>query len=342
MKKMTYKFEVAEFFPRRIMDAITDVRVNCPDTVVVSAARRKRRARPTRDGKLNLLACDHPGRGVTASLDQPLLMGNRQEYLGRVVRALLCPELDGVMAHTDVVEDLLILDQLLHESGGLPLLNDRVVAGCMNRGGVHRVAGEIHDRFSSFTADSLVHLGLDGGKMLLRIDNDDERTLKTLGECAQAVTGLSRHNLLAFVEPLPMKRGEKGYVANYSVAELVKWVGICAGLGETSRNTWLKIPYVSGFEQVVLATTLPILLLGGPAHGDPLPTLKECAAGISCGKNVRGTMVGRNVLFPGDDDPLSMTAAVAAVIRYGTGPEDAVLAMDQVRHTSMDALARYF
>ena len=133
----------------------------------------------------------------------------------------------------------------------------------------------------------------------------------------------------------------EGLCANYSVAELVKWVGICAGLGETSRNTWLKIPYVPGFEQVVLATTLPILLLGGPAHGDPLPTLKECAAGIACGNNVRGTMVGRNVLFPGDDDPLSMTAAVAAVIRYGTGPEDAVLAMDQARNTSMDALARY-
>ena len=338
---MAYRFDVAQFFPRRIMDAITEVRVDRPDIVGVSAARRKRRIRPTRDGKLNVLACDHPARGVTATLDQPLLMGNRQEYLGRVVRALLCPELDGVMAHTDLIEDLLILDHLLHESGAPLLLNDRLVAGCMNRGGVYQIAGEMHDRFTSFTADSLVRLRLDGGKMLLRVDNEDERTLQTLGECAEAISGLSRHNLLAFVEPLPMKRDGKGYVTNYSVAELVKWVGVCAGLGETSRNTWLKIPYIPGFEQVALATTLPILLLGGPAHGDPLPTLKECAAGISCGRNVRGTMVGRNVLFPGDEDPLSMTAAVAAVIRHGTTPAGAVLAMDEARNTSMDALTRY-
>jgi DhnA family fructose-bisphosphate aldolase class Ia len=162
-----------------------------------------------------------------------------------------------------------------------------------------------------------------------------------LSVSARRLSGLSRHNLLAFVEPLPMKRDGKGYVTNYSVAELVKWVGVCAGLGETSRNTWLKIPYIPGFEQVALATTLPILLLGGPAHGDPLPTLKECAAGIACGRNVRGTMVGRNVLFPGDEDPLSMTAAVAAVIRHGTTPAGAVLAMDEARNTSMDALTRY-
>jgi hypothetical protein len=52
-------------------------------------------------------------------------------------------------------------------------------------------------------------------------------------------------------------------------------------------------------------------------------------------------MVGRNVLFPGDEDPLSMTAAVAAVIRHGTTPAGAVLAMDEARNTSMDALTRY-
>jgi hypothetical protein len=338
---MAYRFDVEQFFPRRVLDAITEVRVERPDIVGVSASRRKRRMRPTRDGKLNMLACDHPARGVTATLDQPLLMGNRQEYLGRVVRALLCPELDGVMAHTDLIEDLLILDYLLQESGGSALLNDRLVAGCMNRGGVHQVAGEIHDRFSSFSADSLVQLRLDGGKMLLRVDNEDERTLQTLGECAEAISGLSRHNLLAFVEPLPVKREGRGYATNYSVAELVKWVGVCAGLGQTSRHTWLKIPYISGFEQVALATTLPILLLGGPAHGDPLPTLKECASGISCGKNVRGTMVGRNVLFPGDEDPLGMTAAVAAVIRHGTSPEGAVRAMDEARNTLMNDITRY-
>lgn len=338
---MPYKFDLAAFFPRRVMDAITEIRVSRPEVVTISAAHRKRRTQPARNGKLNMLACDHPARGVIGSLGQPLLMGNRQEYLGRAVRSLLCPDFDGVMAHTDMIEDLLILDYLLQEAGGPSLLNDRVVAGSMNRGGIVNVAGEIHDRFTNFTVVSLESLRLDGGKMLIRIVSDDERTLMTLGECANAVTELSRHGLLAFVEPLPMEGKSGAYSNDYTVAELVKWVGICAGLGETSRFTWLKVPYVHGFEHVALATTLPILLLGGPSHGDPLPTLQEFAAGMGCGNNVRGTMVGRNVMFPGEEDPLGVTAAVVAITRDGADPEAALQVMADFRGTRIDAITNY-
>jgi hypothetical protein len=338
---MSYKFDAARFFPRRIMDAITEARVRRPEILEAAAERRKRRARPAPDGKLNMLACDHPGRGVIAVLDDPIAMGDRQQYLGRVARALLHPGLDGVMAHTDLVEDLLMLDYLLAEKGGRPLLDGRVVAGCMNRGGIVNVSGEIHDRFTTFTAESIARLRLDGGKMLLRVVNDDERTLVTLGECAAAVTDLSRHGLVAFVEPLPMRGATGSYASNYTVEELVKWVGICAGLGETSRNTWLKIPYIEGFERVTLATTLPILLLGGPAHGDPLRLLGDFAAGMRAGANARGAMVGRNVLFPGGEDPLAMTAAESAVIREGVEPEAALRLMDDARDSDLDALTRY-
>ena len=125
---MAYKFDASKFFPRRIMDAITEARVSRPEITVAAAARRKRRAQPAREGKLNMLACDHPARGVTGSLTNPLAMGNRQEYMGRVVRSLLCADFDGVMAQTDMIEDLLILDYLLQESGGPSLMDDRVVA----------------------------------------------------------------------------------------------------------------------------------------------------------------------------------------------------------------------
>jgi len=338
---MSYRFDTARFFPRRIMNAITDVRVSRPDVLDAAAARRKRRERPVLDGKLNMLACDHPGRGVTAIREDKIAMGNRQEYMGRAVRALLHPGLDGVMAHTDLIEDLLILDYLLVERGAPSLLDEKVVAGCMNRGGIADVEGEIHDRFTAFTADSLVRLRLDGGKMLIRVCNEDERTLATLAECADAVTALSRKGMLAFVEPLPIRGKARAYASNYSVEELVKWVGVCAGIGETSRNTWLKIPYIEDFERVTVATTLPILLLGGPAHGDPLTLLDDFAAGMRAGANVRGAMVGRNVLFPGHDDPLAMTAAESAVVRQEAAPAAARSAMDAARDADMDALTRY-
>lgn len=338
---MSYRFEAERFFPRRIMDAITETRVQRPEIIVTSAVMRKRRTHAARDGKLNLLACDHPARGVIQSLGNPIGMGNRQEYLGRAVRALLCPDFDGVMAHTDLIEDLLILDYLLQEAGGPSILNDRIVAGSMNRGGVAGVSGEIHDRFTSFTPDSIAALGLDGGKILIRAVSDDERTLMTLAECANAVTALSRHNLLAFLEPVPTKQREGTLTSDPRVEELVRWVGVCAALGETSRNTWLKVPFVPGFHLVTLATTLPILMLGGPAHGDPRVTLEQFAEGMRCGANVRGTMVGRNVLYPGDEDPLGMTAAVTEVVRGGVQPESAVKRVTELRDSDMEALSRY-
>jgi len=245
------------------------------------------------------------------------------------------------MAHSDLLEDLLILDALVQEKGGPSFLDGRVLAGCMNRGGIHNVHGEILDRFTSCSAESLARLRMDGGKMLIRVIDDDERTLDTVNECAKAVTELARKGLLAFVEPLPMKGKLGSYTSNYSVAELVKWAGACASLGETSRYTWLKLPYIPGFEQVTLATALPILVLGGPAQKDPLPTLRDFAAAMKCGANVRGAMVGRNVMFPGDDDPLAMTVAVNAVIHDGAGAEAAAKRMDESRGKNMDALARF-
>src|SRR5262249_33506965 len=148
-------FQVAEFFPRKVMDAITEVRVGRPELLAVAAERRRRRRRIAPDGRLVVLACDHPARGVTGVLSAALQMGDRQEYMGRAVRALLQPGFDGVMAHSDLVEDLLILDGLLRERGGPSLLDNRVVVGCMNRGGIHDVEGELHDRFTSFSAESI-------------------------------------------------------------------------------------------------------------------------------------------------------------------------------------------
>jgi hypothetical protein len=335
-------FDLETFFPRRVMDAITEARVSRPDILQQSALQRKRRAQPTRNGRLNMLACDHPGRGVTGVLGSATRMGNRQQYMGRAVRALLHPSFDGVMAHTDLIEDLMILDVLLQEKGGPSLLNDRVVAGCMNRGGIHNVSGEIHDRFTSFSAKSLQRLKLDGGKMLIRAVDDDERTLFTVAECAENVTRLAKRDLLAFVEPLPMKGKLGAYTSNYSVPELVKWVGVCAALGETSRNTWLKIPYIDGFDEITLATTLPILVLGGPAQPDPMPTLREFASAMRSGNNVRGAMVGRNVLFPGDDDPYAISAAVGAVVHEAADADTAAQRIAGARGAQPDAISRYF
>lgn len=312
------------FFPRSAVALIADVRVNAPGVVLDEARRRRRPAQLARDGRLAILATDHPARGVTRIGDDPLRMGNRWEYLGRALRVLTTPGFDGIMGTPDFIEDLFIANYLVRQRGGPSLLDDKVLVGCMQRGGVAGVAGEIEDRFGSYTPQSIERHGLEGGKMMFRVVPDDERSLRTIDYCAGAVTELSRRGLAAFVEPLPMRRQETTYVADNSVETLVKYVGVAAGLGETSAFTWLKIPHVDGFAQVASATTLPILMLGGESTGDPRPLIHRFVDGMKAGGNVRGVMVGRNVSFPGSLDPGAVAAAVAAAVHDGVGAEDAI------------------
>ncbi|MDX1522565.1 MAG: hypothetical protein R3264_13135, partial [Anaerolineae bacterium] len=113
-----YNFNLKQFFPDYIFEKITDIRVDAPELILQQAKARKRRPRLTKDGKLSLLAADHPARGVTVLGDDPFKMGNRQEYLGRILRVLIATDFDGFMSTADMIEDLLIIDYLVQQGGG--------------------------------------------------------------------------------------------------------------------------------------------------------------------------------------------------------------------------------
>ncbi len=57
----------------------------------------------------------------------------------------------------------------------------------------------------------------------------------------------------------------------------------------------------------------PALDLGGEVTGDPVPVLQDLRLAMQAGPNIRGALIGRNVIFPGPDDPRAMAAAVAAL-----------------------------
>jgi hypothetical protein len=56
-------------------------------------------------------------------------MGNRYDFLGRILRVVTSPEIDGVMGTTDIIEDLLIVDQLFIERGGRSFLDNKILLG---------------------------------------------------------------------------------------------------------------------------------------------------------------------------------------------------------------------
>ncbi len=337
-----YEFKVEEFFPKRIFDMVTDVRVNSPEIVRTEAKSRKRRERITgKDGKLTILALDHPARMVVKSGDDPLIMGDRLSYLGRALRVATSPEFDGLMGTPDIIEDLFIVNYLVKKGGGPSFLDEKVLIGCMNRGGLSGVVFEMDDRFTAFTVHSIKEMRLDGGKIMFRLDVNSPDSGKTIMYCAEAITECSRAGIHVFVEPLPVSGADQGFKTLKNANDLVKIVGVASGLGETSMYTWLKIPYCDNYELVARASTCPMLMLGGESKGDPTPTIQEFANGMKVGGTIRGALVGRNVHHPGKDDPRAVALAINGIVHQGFSAEQAVDYLMENRGKDMDALTKW-
>ena len=335
-------FNTAAFFPMALYERITDVRVNNSGQLDRAAERRSKPEGLTYDGKLTLLAADHPARRVTAAGQDPIAMGDRFEYLGRILRVLVS-EFDGVVATVDVMEELLIIDQAIVDAGGESFLDDALLIGSINRGGLQGSAWEMNDRATSFNAESIVHLRLDGVKLMLRLDLDDKDSGETLDHITRVLDDIERMGLPVFLEALPVRRGARGYELVRSAEALVQTIGVASALGGTSTNLWLKVPYVENFERVARATTLPLLMLGGESQGEVRPVLEMFARGMTAGRNVRGVIAGRNVLFPpGAEDPAAVAHAIESIVHDGTDPAGAESRMGEARGQELDWLTKLF
>jgi len=314
-------FRANDFLSEKLLTRLTDIRVQDPGYAVRAAMSRDRRALLTVDGKLNILAADHPARRVTSVSGNPLGMADRHDYLARIVRVLMGRAVDGVMATMDIIEDLLILNDL---SGQDKFLKDKLLIASLNRGGLAGSSWEMNDPMTGASPAACAAWKLDGAKILMRICDEEPDSLKTMVASAVAINELNALGIPTFLEPLPVVKSDKGYKVVKTADALAKIVGVASALGDSSRYLWLKLPYCENYDVVARATTLPILLLGGESVGDPTAFLREIAAGMSAGANVRGALVGRNVLYPGDDDPLAVAEAVGGIVHQGWTVEQAV------------------
>lgn len=313
------QFDPSSFLPPELIAKVTDLRVEQPELVAELAAGRRRRERLAPGGKLVIIAADHPARYVIRAAGNETAMANRAHYLARIVRVLQSPEVDGVMASPDILDELFLLNHLITGAGGADFLAGKVLIGCLNRGGLAGAAWELDDFVTGHTPAGAAMLGLDGVKMLLRVNLDDPDSRLTLRYCADAVTELAALRLPAFVEPLPVRQGAAGqWVVTKTAEALLPLIGVTSALGNSSAWTWLKLPMTPNFAHVAAATTCPILLLGGESTGDPAAVLTEMAACLAAGANVRGLMIGRSVLYPAPgEDPLAVAVASSRIV-HGT------------------------
>ncbi len=331
-------FFSAEFLPSSVIEEVIKSRVDDPERPLRVAQSRRRRTRLAPDGRLNILATDHPARRVTKIGDRPLAMADRQDLLARIIRVLMSESVDGLMATMDLIEELLIIHDLFQQSGGVPFLDEKLLIGSLNRGGLAGTCWEMDDPVTGVTPSICAQWNLDGGKFLLRICDDDAGTLKTLLAAVQAVNECNALGLPIFLEPLPVVRQDSGFKVVKTAEALAKIAGVASALGDSSRYLWLKLPYCDDYATVARSTTLPILLLGGESSGDPMDFLRQIESGLAAGPNVRGALVGRNVLYPGDEDPLGMATAVGSIIHEGVTIEQAVDRMSSQRGQGLNWL----
>lgn len=286
--------------PVEHFDRLVRLRAAHPDVIAGALADAvARRVRPTSllgpAGKLMVIAADHPARGSLQAGTDPMAMADRADLLDRLMVALSRPGVNGVLGTADILEDLLLLG----------VLDEKVVVGSMNRGGLANTSFEIDDRFTGYDAAAIERMGFEMGKMLLRIDPADSASPAAIESCSRAVSELAARRRIAMVEPFMCYRVGGRIHNDHSTEAVIRSVTVAAGLGSTSAYTWLKLPVVNddpdGMERVLAASTLPAVLLGGEVSDDPDAAFRQWEKVLRL-PTAMGLVVGRTLLYPPDGD----------------------------------------
>jgi Cgl0159-like len=282
---------------------LRSVRHSRPQDIAAVLAARDRRPLVAGDGRLMIIAADHPARGALAVRGNSMAMASRYDLLRRLALALSRPGVDGVLGTPDIIEDLVLLG----------VLDGKVAVGSMNRGGLRGAVFEMDDRFTGYDAASIAESRLDAAKLLVRVNLNDVATARTLEETARAVTASARAKIPIMLEPF-MSDWVDGRIVNDTSADaVITSIAIAAGLGSTSAYTWLKLPVTDDMERVMEGATLPTLLLGGDPGTAPEATYESWARALAL-PGVHGLVVGRTLLYPQDDDVAAAVDTAAALV----------------------------
>ena len=291
---MTYDFE-----------ALRNTRAENPEALAKIYAKRRKRKLIQGDGKLFFIAADHPARAALSVRDNANAMANRYDLLERLATALSRPGVDGVLGTPDIIDDLALMG----------CLDDKIVIGSLNRGGLRGATFEMDDRVTGYDIAGIVRDGLDFAKMLNRINFEDAGTSNLLQFSHEAVNAAAAAKLPIMLEPFISKWANGKIVNDLSTDATVLSVAIASALGNSSAYTWMKLPVVENMERVMEATTLPTLLLGGdPVEGEDEVFAKWDSALRLDG--VRGLVIGRSLLYPQSGD---VAAAIDTAVKLVHG-----------------------
>lgn len=284
-------------------DRLRELRASDPAGISRAFAERRRRDVIQGDGRLFIVAADHPARGAIAVGHNPTAMANRYDLLERMALALSRPGVDGVLGTPDIIDDL----------AALGLLDDKIIVGSMNRGGLRGASFELDDRYTAYDVPAMVRQGIDFAKTLIRVDLQDDGTAATLEATARAVDAAAAAGLPIMLEPFMSSRVNGKVVNDLTANAVILSTAIASGLGNSSAHTWMKLPVVPEMERVLEATTMPTLLLGGD-NGEAPDTMYAGWERALALPGVRGLTVGRTLLYPSDGDVVAAVDTAARLV----------------------------
>lgn len=284
-----------------LQQQIRETRARHPERLAEVYAQRKRRDVTSGDGRLFIIAADHPARGALGVRNDPMAMANRYTLLHRLQIALSRPGVDGVLGTPDIIDDLALMG----------CLDNKLVVGSMNRGGLRGASFEMDDRVTGYDISAIVRDGLDFAKMLNRINFEDAGTANMLTESYRAVSDAAAARVPIMLEPFISQWSEGKIKSDLSPEAVINSISIAQGLGNSSAYTWLKLPVVDRMDEVMAATSLPTLLLGGDPVEDQEKTYESWDYALNL-DGVRGLVVGRTLLYPQDGN---VEAAIDTAVR---------------------------
>jgi DhnA family fructose-bisphosphate aldolase class Ia len=284
-------------------DKLLQIRAEKPEKIAQALANRKKRSLLKGDGKLLIVAADHPARGALAVGDAPTAMADRYELLEKLVKSLERPGVDGVLGTPDIIEDLALLG----------VLDNKILVGSMNRGGIRGASFEMDDRYTAYDIAAIKKAGLDFAKNLIRINHQDAATAATLEASAKAINDAAALKVPIMLEPFISKWVDGVIKNDLSPDAVILSIAITSGLGNSSAYSWLKLPVVPEMDRVMRSTTLPTLLLGGDTEKDQDKAFASWAAALKL-PGVRGLTVGRSLLYPTDGNVIAAVDAAAKLV----------------------------
>lgn len=268
---------------------LRELRAAHPEKLAEVYSKRGRRDVIQGDGRLFIIAADHPARNAVAVRNDPRAMENRYDLLTRLATALSRPGVDGVLGTPDIIDDLALLG----------CLEGKLVVGSLNRGGLRGASFEMDDRITGYNINGIVRDKLDFAKMLNRINLNDAGTSNMLEISHKAVNDAAAARIPIMLEPFMSEWVDGKIKNNLSTDAVIDSIGIASALGNSSAYSWMKLPVVENMARVMESTTLPTLLLGGDPVGDQNETYASWEKALEL-PGVRGLVIGRSLLYPQD------------------------------------------